>query len=316
MPYKQPDNDKISQLLADTDMIPKNLEGNDKFIDVVTWNIKYFNNKSPQRVELITNILAELNADIIVFQEIYEGALDPVCNKLAERNAGYYHVEYGKTGGQQRVAIMWDLDWIRAKDEITELAGSEQVKVRVNGKMKKAFPRGPLHGYYTGIRRDTDNFDFHLIGLHLKSKLGGGGEQRTAAAQWLSDWIKTGAIDEDIIITGDWNDTTDSDNWQAIRELEASEDVTFSAINDTTEVSHLYYKNRNNIGSKIDLVMLSDDSEENMAKAPETIHWKNLTKAIETYRPGQLKSYIGELKNTISDHMPVISRFYWTDSDN
>jgi len=39
-----------------------------RFFDLITWNIKFFNNRDPKRVVIVGDILRELNADILVFQ--------------------------------------------------------------------------------------------------------------------------------------------------------------------------------------------------------------------------------------------------------
>ena len=65
--------------------------------------------------------------------------------KLNRRGAGHYKVVYGTTGGDQRIAIMYDMDWISAKDDIVELFGRGSV---MTGEGKDAFPRLPLWGYF------------------------------------------------------------------------------------------------------------------------------------------------------------------------
>ena len=58
-------NDNLSQYLKD--FVPDELEGDDRFLDLVTWNIKIFNNRDPQRVETITNILREFKCRFVRF---------------------------------------------------------------------------------------------------------------------------------------------------------------------------------------------------------------------------------------------------------
>ena len=111
----------------------------------------------------------------MVLEEILEGSLQEVAKQLSDRRAGNYEVAYGETGGNQRVSIMHDIDWVRSKDNITELFGRNSV-VTADG--KDAFPRLPLHSYFTVLSEIEEAFDLQIIGLHLKSQRGGGQSQR------------------------------------------------------------------------------------------------------------------------------------------
>src|SRR5262245_37551906 len=80
-----------------------------------------YKEKSNDVVGIITNIMNELNADMFVLEEIEHGALDPVVESLVGMGAGLYKVAYGTTGGDQRVAFIYDTEWIRANQNIEEL---------------------------------------------------------------------------------------------------------------------------------------------------------------------------------------------------
>lgn len=191
--------------------MPEKYRGTDQFLDIVTWNIRFFHDQDADRVKRIVNVLSELNADIIVLEEIKHQSLEVVAEELRRIEAGYYQTAYGTTGGDQRVSIMYDLDWIRAKDDIRELFGKGQVMV--GG--KDAFPRLPLYSSFTGLTQEAP-FDFQLVGLHLKSQRGGGEDQRERAAIELRNWLVNDApmVDADVIMLGDWNEPPDSDTWQ------------------------------------------------------------------------------------------------------
>src|ERR1700741_1381245 len=100
------------------ELVDQKYKGTDRYLDLVTWNIRWFHHRDPNRVRNVSEVLRVLNADIIVLQEIKEDSLEPVSEILGEAGAGNYEVAYGTTGGDQRVAIMWDLDWVRAKDDV------------------------------------------------------------------------------------------------------------------------------------------------------------------------------------------------------
>ncbi len=310
--YSVPQNDNISKTFDLLGMIPAGLRGSDEFLDVVTWNLRWFHHKEAQRVERVAEILSVLNADIMVFEEIADGSLEPIAEYLDRRGAGYYSTAYGTTGGQQRVGFMWDLEWIRSKDEAVELFGRKQVMA--SG--KDAFPRLPFWGYFTGLAQSASGalFDFQLVGLHLKSQMGGGASQRKAAAKALAAWM-TGAAsgaDADIILMGDFNKTPDSQDWAPFHDLEDAKKVAFQKINDNSDFSHLYYTNKANIGSRLDLVLMSSSAKLATAADPRAVRWTALSDFLdEQHSAAELKSYISEIKTTVSDHLPVITRFYF-----
>lgn len=317
------DNDNLSRALDAVGAIPKDLRGSDKFLDVVTWNIKWFHDRDSRRVDAICKVLESINADVFVFQEIRNGSMDTVAQRLQDRGAGYYVAAHGSTGGDQRVSIMWDLDWIRAKDDIQELFGKGRVTTPDG---KDAFPRLPILGNFTGLTLDPDlAFDFQLCGLHLKSQRGGGENQRELAADWLAHWFQHEApkVDSDIIMLGDWNAKPSSEAWDVFRKLEQDGIAYFETINDKSAISHFYYKNKHDIGSRLDLVAVSMASSEQLVdKESKVIRWTPLDKLLDSSpSAAQIKEYIHQIggdskgRNGISDHLPVITRFYFEKVD-
>jgi len=314
--YVQASNDNISNLFLLHDLVPEKMKGTDKFLDVVNWNIRYFHDKDQDRVKTVVEILTELNADVIVLVEILEGSLDIVAKALAGRKAGYYNVAYGTTGGNQRVAMMWDLDWVRTKDDIGEIFARGEVTTGIG---KDVFPRLPLHGYFTSLNKDTDQdpFDFQLLGVHLKSQRGGGEDQRKMAAERLAKWLADEAPkqDADVLIVGDWNERPDSRTWQPFHQLEKQGKAAFEKINDSSNISHLMYRNATDVGSRLDLQVISAAALPGVAAPPQVVTWKPLSDMLNRKggtKAQKLKALIKEISNDISDHMPVVSRFYFT----
>jgi endonuclease/exonuclease/phosphatase family metal-dependent hydrolase len=311
--FQPPPNDNLTNLFLGSGLVPKKYQGSDNFLDIVTWNIRFFHDQDPDRVKRIVSVLSELNADVIVMQEIKNQSLEVVAEELRIRDAGFYQTAYGTTGGDQRVAVMYDLDWIRAKDDIRELFGKGQIKVG----NKDAFPRLPLYGYFTGLAA-TDPFDFQLVGLHLKSQRGGGGDQRQRSAAALRDWLvdEATAEDSDVIMLGDWNEVPTADTWRPFHDLEENELVKFSSINNESQISHLMYKNKKEIGSRLDLSVVSMTASERMGEPPDVVKWAPLEDFLGTDpKAQQIKEFLRQIREEVSDHMPVVTRFYFTDKD-
>lgn len=304
-------NDHISRLLHGEGLVPDPDKGSDRFFDLITWNIKFFNNRDPKRVVIISDILRELNADTFVFQEIEEGALDVVAQNLIDAGAGLYKVAYGTTGGDQRVAIMYDTEWVRASNNIKELFFDERLTVEVKGQSKEVFPRLPLASNFV-VRAADSPFDFNLVGVHLKSQRGGGGEQRGAAAQRLAEYVQNDALDEDIIIAGDWNADPNRPEWQPIRDLEEEGLVKFGGFNFVNAEDEGSYLTVGGRRSKLDLIVVTDDAARAVVEAPNVVGWSILDDSSLSLTANEVRK---KVIDTISDHLPVLARFNFTDPD-
>ncbi len=304
------ENDNLSKALIGK--IPKQFKDNDEFLDIVSWNLRWFNEQDSKRVKRITEILGALNSDIFIFQEVRKDSLDKVAEDLAEAKAGYYKVSYGTTGGDQRVAILYDTDWIKSKDDIKELFGKGNVRT---GEGKDAFPRLPLWGYFAckSVHPDKRGFDFQIVGLHLKSQLGGGESQRRLACEKLAFWLERESIltDADSILMGDWNKEPDADEWSVMKKLEKDGIVRFKKINDSSDFSHLYYKNKSHIGSKLDIAVVSRDASKKLYSNVKTIRWLTIDELLaKNPKASEIKKFLKEIKEKISDHMPIFTRYY------
>lgn len=296
------DNDTISELFGislPNGLVPDHLQGVKNKLDLVTWNIKFFDLKSVERIRLIGRVMREIAADIFVMQEIDAGAMKPVANFLNDIGAGSYTVEQGTTGGNQRVTILYDQNWVRATTNAIELFSGTTTK---DG--KDAFPRLPLHMRMTVRNPGTiDPFEFDLVGVHLKSQRGANRSmsQREKAAQVIAGWITSPAIEgEDVIIAGDWNASPENPEWNAIREL--GNKVCFENWNDGNEGSHLSSSGRS---TRLDMIVVSNAaSQKGDSGKAEVINWNEVLKKKTT-----LQKVIDE----ISDHRPVVSRFHFVE---
>jgi predicted extracellular nuclease len=213
--------------------------------------------------------------------------------------------------------MMYDMDWIRSKDDIVELFGKHTV-VTADG--KDAFPRLPLCGYFTSLSEVSDPFDFQLVGLHLKSQRSSvdnpadtGEAQRRMAAERLRTWLvrEASVIDADVIMIGDWNQPPAAKAWAPIRKLEQEGDALFSKINDLDSISHLMYRNKENIGSRLDMAAISISAAPQLKGDPEIVRWKTHALLKSNANAAKIKKYIKEISKNVSDYMPLVVRFYF-----
>ena len=326
--------DNISRLLDAADLVPDRFKGSEKYFDLVSWNIAWFDHRDPDRVKAIAHVMAQINADLFVLLEIAEdGALEDVASLLADAKAGLYSTHYGSTGGQQRVALMWNRDWVRAKEEVEELFthANPLLPAEFGGGLQRTFPRLPLWGYFE-VRSDTpgeEGFTFELAGVHLKSQGPGpkgyqgkarrwGVPQRTQAANIVARWLSSpkAHFDSDVIVAGDWNAVPSQPEFAALRRLEARKRVFFGKVNDESEVSHLVRLNaKGGAGSRIDLHLVTRRAEarEVPDNAGVVIKW-SLFDHLSTIGAEGRRELFAQLKRRFSDHLPVVSRFYLTES--
>lgn len=331
------DNDNVSAGMAP--FVPERYRDTGQFIDVVQWNLEWFGAARPRakdnkRFDLVVQILETLNADLFVLQEVagpskdgrYPGVMDEVAAELTRRGAGDYVVHYTEAGGEQRVAMMWDRDWIRAKSEVSDLfvRGTHQPP---GGKDPFA-GRTPLYGCFSArIPSSSDvppapgaeKFDFQVVAVHLKS-MAEGASQRAQTAHVLADWLRNEAplVDADALVIGLWNAPPDAPEWHPIRALEQGVDagVSFSAINDPGPFSYLWLENRSSGSpSRIDPAAITLASFDQVVsdQVAEGVTWTPIQEVLA--RAGNLKdkqviTLVDRIKDTVSEHLPILSRFY------
>jgi len=331
------ENDNASRAFAD--YVPEKYRDTAQFIDVLQWNIEWFGaaksqSKDRQRFDRVVDILEAFNSDLFVFQEIagpskdgrYPGVMDAVAEELNRRGAGDYVVFYTEAGGEQRVAMMWDRDWIRAKTEVEDLF--PRGKHQKPGQKDPFAGRTPLYGYFSAripsgsaveLPPGAEKFDFQALGVHLKA-MPEGAPQRRESAEILADWLKNTAslTDSDTMILGDWNAGPDAPEWEPIRSLEKDPNVpvSFSNINDRSDYSYLWLANRSNkFMSKIDLTAITLASSEQIVdgQIAKVVKWLPIEEALAkagSMTDKEVIEVLKEVKETISDHLPTLARFY------
>lgn len=303
--YEPPSNDNITRALEG--YIPDDLEGSDKFLDIVSWNIKWFNLQDERRIGVIADVMSEINADVFILQEIEADAMQPVADLLRRSGAGFYKVAQGTTGGDQRVTILYDIEYVKATDTPMELFDDDPT-VLIGSSDKKIFPRRPLHAALTVAAGDEDPFDFQLVGVHLKSQRADqngddGSTQRREAAKRLAHWMTNEAADDDVIIAGDWNAVSSKPEFKVIRDLEKDGLVKFESFADEHEASHFF---KNGKGTRLDYIVVSAGAAAVAADGrSRVVPWSDYLK--------QGKAALPALIDRVSDHMPVLSRFYFSD---
>jgi hypothetical protein len=134
------------------------------------------------------------------------------------------------------------------------------------------------------------------------------------AAVRLESWLvrEASVVDADVVMIGDWNEPRNARAWEPIRKLEEQDLALFSTINDKDSISQLMYRNRDNIGTRLDMAAMSMSASTQLKGTPEVVRWKPLDDLLASdARAGQIRTYIRELSRGVSDHMPLAVRFYF-----
>lgn len=323
-------NDHIAK--AFENFVPDKYKGTDKYLDVVQWNIEWFGasksaEKDKKRRAVVMKLLEALNADLFIFQEVAgpsrdgrkAGSLDEIADALTATGAGNYTVDYTNAGGEQRVAMMWDRDFVRAKTEVSELF--KKGLYQIPGQKDPFAERTPLYGYFTTATESdptVGKFDFQAIGVHLKA-MEDGAPQRLRSAEVLSDYLHklTSEVDADVMIMGDFNANPTDPCWKPFHKLENEETAAFTSINDPSDYSYLWLKNQGSkFVSRIDLSVVTTSSLEQVVNntVSKVVKWQPIQETLA--RAGNLTDkavldVLKEIKETISDHLPTVSRFYF-----
>jgi endonuclease/exonuclease/phosphatase family metal-dependent hydrolase len=332
-------NDRLSAALKD--LVPDEHKGTDKYLDVVQWNIEWFGAeksvaKDRQRLDLVIDTLESLNADLFVFQEIagpsadgrYPGALDVVAEELTKRGAGHYVVFYTQAGGEQRVAMMWDRDWLRAKGDVTDLfpRGTHMMPAARNERPRDAFAgRTPLYGHFTArvpsastdLGTSAEHFEFQVLGVHLKA-MGDGHPQRLRSSEVLVEWYEkeAQAVDGDILIMGDFNaPPSEKSSFKPFWDLEDAGQAGFRKLNDESDFSYMWLRNQTDkFVSRIDLTVASLSAQKRAETLAKPIRWKPIEETLAqagNLKDAKVREVLQAIKENLSDHLPCVSRFYF-----
>jgi predicted extracellular nuclease len=189
-------------------------------IQVGTFNIEWFGtsdvtkhqHRSPQTVKKIANLIADtLDLEIVVLEEINSESEEFTMLRDALATRGYKLRRIGASGAEQGVVIAFDADQVTlVSDDVKEM--DVRSDVDLGGGCKSSNLRLPLYGKFK-----SGNFDFVLVGVHLKSQLGVNtasnpakcaDDIRRAQTQDILaalPSILSDLNDDDVIIAGDFN---------------------------------------------------------------------------------------------------------------
>ena len=179
-----------------TDVINDNSFGSSSTLDIITWNIENFP-KSPETVDYVSDLINEINVDIIALQEISnQPQFEELIQNIGSDWVGYrcFGTDYG---------------------ELSFLINTMNLDI-----IQEPYTILDTYDYYFAYRPpyvvkiSYNNEEFILINVHYKC-CGDGildnnywdeEYRRLQASYYLKDYIDNNFSDDNVIVLGDFND--------------------------------------------------------------------------------------------------------------
>lgn len=158
-------------------------------LELATWNLEFFPQQGTTTVTAVKNILNSFHADVIALQEIEKPSdLFDLAGDLPDWDAQVFNSGFLSLG------------FIYNTCEITSVTGLKVVDIGDS----YSFPRKPVEMKIT----HRNGLEVVLINIHLKC-CDNGYERRIAASELLKTYIDENYPDQNVILTGDFNDRID-----------------------------------------------------------------------------------------------------------
>ena len=289
-----------SKLLSKDNIIDSNLN-NIKFIDsstddwdvpsinteegleIITWNCEFFPTANDSTIRALSEVVKDLNADIIAFQEIRKpGWFEKLMQNLSD-----YEYVLSLQSSFMDLAIIYKKDMFEFKshselfaDNDYNFAGRPPLKVNLTHKLSGK--------------------EFSLINLHMKC-CDSGLNRRKEASKMLYDYIISDSfIYDSSIILGDWNDDLkDKPKEHCFAPFLQDDNFYFVTSDIVYDINQATYPKEPYV-SFLDHILISKKLI-NTDKSVETKGYKVYTIPIDDYM-GSYDNY----ETYISDHKPVL----------
>jgi exonuclease III len=101
-----------------------------------------------------------------------------------------------------------------------------------------------------------------------------------------------------------------------MHQLEKEGHALFNKIKDNDSISNFYYKSKEKIGSRLDIALVSSSASREMSGTSDVVRWRSLDKLLaKNPKANEIKEYIKEISASLSDHLPVVTRFYFQEQE-
>ena len=292
--YKHPDWYKIPQKRTGTEMLPGTNFPFDEYtipslndpgkLDVVTWNCEMFPANGDTTIHMLSEIVHDLNADLISFQEIkYPGWFSQLMAYLPE-----YDYIISKASSYMNQAIVFRRDQFRLVRQIEPFAENDY----------NFAGRPPLRGDFMYFTNESE-VPLSVINLHMKCCDSGLIRRQNAAKMlwaYLNDEMNSGYAN--FIVMGDWNDDLkDAENAHCFTPFLNDDRFYFPTWEITYDKAQASYPKKPYV-SFLDHILVS------RSLLPEQKPFTVRTLMVEDYVGGY-----DVFDDNLSDHRPVYLQF-------
>ena len=253
-------------------------------IEIITWNTEFFPAHKDSTLPVLANVISDLNADLIAFQEIrFTGFFSGLMNLLPD-----YDFIVSQQSSFMDQAIIFKKDMFTLVNQ-SELFAENDYNFA---------GRPPLRGDFQ-YRCGDDILNFSVINLHMKCCDSGLKRRQKAVAmlhEYISDEMDSGY--ENFIVLGDWNDDLkDKDTEHSFHPF--LNDKRFYFVNEPLvyDLSKASYPKEPYVSYLDHIVVTRQMVPESKLNRAETLF-------IEDYIGGYSK-----YERYISDHRPVMLGF-------
>lgn len=279
-------------------------------IEIGTYNLYWLGTEMRYRrglrekedvIKIADFVAGDLDLEIVVFQEVNTSiiGLFDGYKKMSNQqykwlkkhmeDDGYKFIE-GSSGKSQRIVIAYD------SDEVSLISQAKELNVRdsfsLGSSCKSSGLRKPLAAQFKSYE-----FDFWVVGVHLKSQRGGDCSDRIRKEQVYDileavDVLVDDSSEPDVIILGDFNAKADDDSIDLLYKQGRFLTQTWSSRRSdrSGDISYLV----GDFASLIDHIMIRPEYTSEL-----------VAKSTIVYEPDDLNDYIWGY----SDHAPVLSSF-------
>ncbi len=263
--------------------------GTEETFDIVTWNLESFPKDGQTTINYVSDIIVELESEVIGFQEINDIA--EFENMMANIEGYNGYVSDANYGGINLAYAV--------KDDVTVI---DEYKIYAEETYNYAFAgRSPYL-----IHLEINNFEYYVINLHLKCCGDGNFDTTDSSDEEYRRWLALGYIktyidtylsDENVIVLGDYNDELTDDYEDNVFQdfIDDSENYLFADID-------IANGNPQNFSfpswpSHIDHLLVTNELFDDLNSEGGEV----LTIPVDNYIVGGFDNF----DSYISDHMPV-----------
>jgi len=259
-------------------------------LEIVTWNIETFPKQTTTTVQMVSEIILAIYADIYALQEIESRSYFNLLIDQLNQSDTLHTWEGFRAGGS---STWMELSYILKTDVFDEI----QEPFEIYDSEGSAFPREP---YILDIIFNGNSVK--IINNHLKCCSGPENEsRRQSASELLQEYIEENMDNDKVIVVGDWNDEIAEPQQSNVfwNFIDDDAEYQFSDMDIALDPTHRSWSYPS-YPSHIDHILITSELFDSFADPRSKI------KTIRVF--DSLPGGFSEYNQKISDHLPVALR--------